>query len=374
MSRPSAVERDLRLADPRLGPKAVEAVERVLESGHLTMGPRVADFEDAVARYVGVPHAVAVSSGTAALQVAISALGVGAGDEVIVPDFTHPATGNAVLACGADLHLVDVHRDTFAIDVDAVERAWSARTKMVVAVDPFGLPADYPALERLTGNAGLALVADAACSIGATIGERRAGTVGDAACFSFHPRKIITTGEGGMVLTHDDAVATGVRRLRNHGAEHSRGRARFVVPGLNLRMSDVHAALGIVQMPQLDEVLTRRDRLARRMLAGLEGVEHIAPQSVPPGVRTSWQAFVVRLDRGIDREAVISRLASQGVEATIGTYALHRQPAFAAFTRSSDRLDVSAELADTSLALPLHPRMTDDDADWVVTQLARAVA
>jgi perosamine synthetase len=373
MSRPSAVERQLRLADPRLGPEAVEAVERVLESGHLTMGPRVADFEDAVARYVGVPHAVAVSSGTAALQVAVSALGVGPGDEVIVPDFTHPATANAVLACGADLRLVDVRPDTFAIDVGAVERACSARTKMVVAVDPFGLPADYAALERLAGDAGIALLADAACSIGATIGDRRAGAVGDAACFSFHPRKIVTTGEGGMVLTHDDAVAAAVRRLRNHGAEHADGRVRFVEPGLNVRMSDVHAALGNVQMPRLADVLARRERLATRMLAGLEGIADVEPQSVPPGVTTSWQAFVVRLAPRVDRDAVVSRLAAQGVEATIGTYALHRQPAFAAFARSSDQLDVSAELADTSLALPLHPRMTDDDADRVVTGLARAI-
>jgi perosamine synthetase len=374
MTHPSAAERQLRLADPRLGPEAVEAVERVLQSGHLTMGPRVADFEDSVARYVGVPHAVAVSSGTAALQLAISALGIGPGDEVIVPDFTHPATGNAVLAGGADLCLVDVRRDTFAIDVDAVERAWSARTKMVVAVDPFGLPADYAALERLTHDAGVALLADAACSIGATVGDRRAGAVGDAACFSFHPRKIVTTGEGGMVLTHDDAVAAAVRRLRNHGAEHANGRARFVEPGLNVRMSDVHAALGNVQMPQLDDVLARRERLATRMLAGLESVERVEPQSVPPGVRTAWQAFVVRVDPPIDRDAVISRLAAQGVEATIGTYALHREPAFAPFAGSSDRLVVSAELADTSLALPLHPRMTDDDADWVVAQVAHAVA
>jgi perosamine synthetase len=373
MSELGAAERQLRLADPRLGPEAVRAVERVLSSGHLTLGPRVAEFEQVVAGYVGVPYAVAVSSGTAALQIAISALGVGAGDEVIVPDFTHPATGNAVLACGADLRLVDVRRDTFAIDVDAVDRAWTSRTKMIIAVDPFGLPADYGALEVFAREYGVALLADAACSLGGKVGSRRAGAMGDAACFSFHPRKILTTGEGGMVLTSSAAAAQRLRRLRNHGAEVTTGRPRFVEPGLNVRMGDIPAALGNVQMRRLDDVLAKRAHLAARLLAGLEHVEPVAPQAVPPTVTTSWQAFVARLDPRIDRDDVISRLAGVGVESTIGTYALHREPAFAHFVRSGDRLEVSAQLADTSLALPLHPGLTDDDVDRILAELERAL-
>jgi perosamine synthetase len=373
MSHQGAAERQLRLADPRLGPEAVQAVERVLSSGHLTMGPRVAEFEEVVARYVRVPHAIAVSSGTAALQVAISALGIGAGDEVIIPDFTHPATGNAVLACGAALRLVDVRRDTFAIDVDAVEGAWTSRTKMIIAVDPFGLPADYGALEVLARERDVVLLADAACSIGATMGNRRAGALGDAACFSFHPRKIVTTGEGGMVLTSSTAAADRLRRLRNHGAEIANGRPRFMEPGLNVRMSDVQAALGNVQMQHLDRTLASRAHVASRLLAGLEQVDQVAAQRVPDAVTTSWQAFVVRVPAGVDRDRVILRLAAAGVESTIGTYALHRQPAFAEFRRPEDRLDVSAQLADTSLALPLHPGLTDADVERIVVELARAV-
>jgi perosamine synthetase len=373
MSHQGAAGTQLRLADPRLGPEAVQAVERVLSSGHLTMGPRVAEFEEVVARYVGVPHAIAVSSGTAALQVAISALGIGAGDEVIIPDFTHPATGNAVLACGATLRLVDVRPDTFAMDVDAVERASTSRTKMIIAVDPFGLPADYGALETLARERDAVLLADAACSIGATVGNRRAGALGDAACFSFHPRKIVTTGEGGMVLTSSTAAADRLRRLRNHGAEIADGRPRFMEPGFNVRMSDVQAALGNVQMQHLDRTLARRAHVASWLLAGLEQVDQIAAQRVPDAVTTSWQAFVVRVAASVDRDRVISRLAAAGVESTIGTYALHRQPAFAAFRRLEDRLDVSAQLADTSLALPLHPGLTDADAERVVVELARAV-
>jgi dTDP-4-amino-4,6-dideoxygalactose transaminase len=373
MSHQGAAEGQLRLADPRLGPEAVQAVERVLSSGHLTMGPRVSEFEEAVAGYVGVPHAIAVSSGTAALQIAISALGVGAGDEVIIPDFTHPATGNAVLACGATLRLVDVQSDTFAIDVDAVEGAWTSRTKMIIAVDPFGLPADYGALEVLARERDVVLLADAACSIGATMGNRRAGALGDAACFSFHPRKIVTTGEGGMVLTSSTAAAARLRRLRNHGAEIANGRSRFMEPGLNVRMGDVQAALGNVQMPHLDHTLARRAHVASRLLAGLEQVDQVAAQRVPDAVTTSWQAFVVRVDASVDRDRVISRLAAAGVESTIGTYALHREPAFAQFHRPEHRLDVSAQLADTSLALPLHPGLTDADAERVVVELARAL-
>ena len=373
MSHQGAAGTQLRLADPRLGPEAVQAVERVLSSGHLTMGPRVSEFEEVVARYVGVPHAVAVSSGTAALQIAISALGVGAGDEVIIPDFTHPATGNAVLACGAALRLVDVRPDTFAIDVDAVEGAWTSRTKMIIAVDPFGLPADYGVLEVLARERDVVLLADAACSIGATMGNRRAGAVGDAACFSFHPRKIVTTGEGGMVLTSSTAAADRLRRLRNHGAEIANGRPRFMEPGLNVRMGDVQAALGNVQMRHLDHTLARRAHVASRLLAGLEHVDQVAAQRVPDAVTTSWQAFVVRVDASVDRDRVISRLAAAGVESTIGTYALHREPAFAEFHRPEHRLDVSAQLADTTLALPLHPGLTDADAERVVVELARAL-
>jgi perosamine synthetase len=373
MSHQGAAGTQLRLADPRLGPEAVQAVERVLSSGHLTMGPRVAEFEEVVARYVGVPHAIAVSSGTAALQVAISALGIGARDEVIVPDFTHPATGNAVLACGATLRLVDVRPDTFAIDVEAVERASTSRTKMIIAVDPFGLPADYDALEALARERDAVLLADAACSIGATVGNRRAGALGDAACFSFHPRKIVTTGEGGMVLTSSAAAADRLRRLRNHGAEIAHGRPRFMEPGLNVRMSDVQAALGNVQMQHLDRTLARRAHVASRLLAGLEQVDQVAAQRVPDAVTTSWQAFVVRVPAGVDRDRVILRLAAAGVESTIGTYALHRQPAFAEFRRPEDRLAVSAQLADTSLALPLHPGLTDADAERIVVELGRAV-
>jgi perosamine synthetase len=278
-----------------------------------------------------------------------------------------------VLACGAALRLVDVRPDTFAIDVDAVERASTSRTKMIIAVDPFGLPADYGALEVLARERDAILLADAACSIGATVGNRRAGALGEAACFSFHPRKIVTTGEGGMVLTSSTAAADRLRRLRNHGAEIANGRPRFMEPGLNVRMSDVQAAVGNVQMQHLDRTLARRAHVASQLLAGLEQVDQVAPQRVPDAVTTSWQAFVVRVDAGVDRDRVISRLAVAGVESTIGTYALHREPAFAEFHRPEHRLDVSAQLADTTLALPLHPGLTDADAERVVVEVARAV-
>jgi perosamine synthetase len=356
----------LRLAEPTFGPEALEAIGRVLASGNLTQGPVVADFEAALAEFCGAAHGVATTSATTALELALAALDVGPGDEVVAADFTYPATGNAVLQRGATLRLVDVDPRTYCIDVAALEAALTPETKAVLTVDVFGLPADYTRIEPLLAERGVALICDAACSLGGAIGERRTGTFGVLSCFSFHPRKSLTTGEGGMVLTDDEELVARLRRLRNHGTERAGWRATFVEPGFNYRLSDLNAALGLVQVPGFADVLDRRRELAAALRTRIEGIEGIEAQHAPDGFRHPYQAFVVTCAPGLDRDSLVMALRDSGVESTLGTYAMHAEPSFqrACGTRPGD-LPASLALAERTLALPLHQGMADADVDVV---------
>jgi dTDP-4-amino-4,6-dideoxygalactose transaminase len=366
----------LRLADPRFGDDAIEAIGRVLASGQLTQGPVVAEFERAVADFCGVRHAVATTSATTGLELALAALDVGHGDEVAVADFTYPATGNAALARGAQVRLVDVDPGTYCVDTDALEAALGPRTRAVLAVDVFGLPADYGRIEPMLAEREIPLVCDAACALGGAIGDRRVGTFGRLSCFSFHPRKSLTTGEGGMVTTNDDALAERLRRLRNHGTRRDGWRATFLEPGFNYRMSDLNAALGVVQVPNHAATIARRGALAAALTERLQGVEGVRPQEVPAGTLHPYQAYVVVLENdALDRDATIMALRERGVESTLGTYAMHAEPAFAdrCGTRPGD-LPHSRALAERTLALPLHQGLSEADMDAVGDALAAAIA
>ena len=365
----------LRLAEPRFGEEAVDAIRTVLASGHLTQGPVVAAFEAAIADVVGTAHAVATTSATTALDLALAALDIGPGDEVLAADFTYPATGSAVLRRGATLRLVDADPATYCLDPDALQDALGERTAAVISVDVFGLPADYGRIEPLLARRGVPLVCDAACSLGGAIGDRPAGAFGVAGCFSFHPRKSLTTGEGGMVVTDDDALADRMRCLRNHGSRRDGWRATFVEPGFNYRMSDLNAALGLTQVAGHGATVARRNALAARLTEALAGVGGVRPQAVPAGHLHPFQAYVVVLeDPAVDRDAVIAELRDRGVESTLGTYAMHAEPAFARAcgTQPGD-LPASAMLAARTLALPLHQGLHDDDMDVVAEALSAAM-
>jgi perosamine synthetase len=370
-SAPRVTRRRLRLADPGFGPDVLASVGQVLASGHLTLGPRVAEFERAVAAQVGVRHAVAVSSGTAALHLALVALEIGPGDDVVIPDFTHPATGHVVLHRGARPVLVDVDPSTYNIDPGALEAALTARTRLVIAVDLFGLPAEYPALEQLLEPRAIPILCDAACSLGAELDGEPPARRGRGATFSFHPRKILTTGEGGMVVTDDDALAQRLLRLRNHGFE----RAEFLEPGFNYRMSDVLAALGTAQVPHLGDIVQRRNALARllsTLLGPLDGIR--PPAASESGVRSTFQAYVAVLDEELDRARFIAALAERDVESTIGTYALHAQPSFrAACATEPGDVPVSWMLARRAVALPLHPGLSEDDVVAIAAAVREAL-
>jgi dTDP-4-amino-4,6-dideoxygalactose transaminase len=350
----------IRLARPDVGEPELAAIAEVLASGQLTMGPRVEAFERALEDAVGTAHAVAVSSGTAALHLAMLALGVGEGDEVILPAYTFPATANVVELCGARSVLVDVDPDTFLIRPELVGQAVTSRTRAVLAVHLFGRPVEWEQLQTAVPQE-IPLVEDAAGALGARYRETPCGALGVLACLSFHPRKIVTTGEGGAVTTDEAELADAVRRLRHHGigAGETVDIAR---PGLNYRLPDVLCALGIPQLERLDALLTARERVAGWYTERLEHL--VGTPKASDGDRHGWQAYVVALDR---RDEAIAGLRAEGIEAQIGTYAVNRLSAY----RDRGSFPGADAAFERALALPFAATMMEDDVDRVATAVAR---
>ena len=351
----------IRLARPDVGAKEAAAVAEVLESGLLTMGPKVAEFESELARACERPHAVAVSSGTAALHLAVLALGIGEGDEVLVPAFTFPATANVVALAGARPVLVDVDPETMNLDPARVEAAVTRRTRAVLAVHLFGRPLDWEALMDVMPPP-VALIEDAAGALGARHRGRPCGGLGLAGCLSFHPRKVVTTGEGGAIVCADEELADVVRRLRHHGIE-PRGDFDVRLPGFNYRLADLLCAVGIPQLQRLDELLEARRSVAEAYAERLEGIVELP--TADEGDTHGWQAYVVRLDR---RDEVLGALREQGVEAQIGTYAVHRLSAY----RDQGPFPGADACFERALALPLHSQLDEADLDRIAEVIRSA--
>jgi dTDP-4-amino-4,6-dideoxygalactose transaminase len=343
----------IRLAWPDVGAAEAEAVAEVLESGQLTMGPKVEEFERGLAAACGTEHAVVVSSGTAALHLAVLALGIGPGDEVLVPAYTFPATANVVALVGAKPVLVDVDPETMNLDPQKLEPG--PRTKAIVAVDLFGRPAR---IEQLPG--GVSVLEDAAGALGAKRQGRPCGSLGALACLSFHPRKIVTTGEGGAVTTDDAELADAIRRMRHHGIE-PRGGFEIAHAGLNYRLSDILCAVGIPQVRRLEELLAARERVAAAYGERLRDLPVGLP-SADEGDRHGWQAYVIQLDR---RDEAMAALRAQGIQCQIGTYALHRLGAY----RDQGSFPGADACFERALALPFHTALTEDELDRVAEAL-----
>ena len=351
----------IRLARPDVGAKEAAAVAEVLESGLLTMGPKVAEFESELARACERPHAVAVSSGTAALHLAVLALGIGEGDEVLVPAFTFPATANVVALAGARPVLVDVDPETMNLDPARVEAAVTRRTRAVLAVHLFGRPLGWEALMDVMPPPVM-LIEDAAGALGARHRGRPCGGLGLAGCLSFHPRKVVTTGEGGAIVCADEELADAVRRLRHHGIE-PRGDFDVRLPGFNYRLADLLCAVGIPQLQRLDELLEARRSVAEAYAERLEGIVELP--TADEGDTHGWQAYVVRLDR---RDEVLGALREQGVEAQIGTYAVHRLSAY----RDQGPFPGADACFERGLALPLHSQLDESDLDRIAEVIRSA--
>lgn len=369
------------ITKPFVGEEEAEAAARAVLSGWLSQGERVREFEGAVAEYTGARHAIATSNCTTALHLALVVAGVGAGDEVICPSFSFIATANAIVHAGATPVFVDIDPRTYNIDARLVEAAITSRTKAIVPVDQIGLAADIPAIVAIARRHGLKVVEDAAPSLGATAGEGSVGSLSDFTCFSFHPRKSITTGEGGMITTDDDAAAARLRVVRSHGAStsdlarHQSGTTEieeYRELGWNYRMTDIQGAIGCVQLGKLERVLAERNRLARRYDALLAGEARIETPFVPAGYRHTYQSYCVRLRGGRPRQAVMAELAAQGIATRRGVMAIHLEPYYRR-RRPSLSLPETERASAETLLLPLFATMTEGEQDMVVAALRKAL-
>jgi perosamine synthetase len=354
-----------------LGSEEAVALRNVLESGRLVQGPQVEAFERAVAARVARKHAIAVANGTVALTLALEALEIERGATVLVPDLTWPSPGHAVLGIGARPLLVDVDAHSWNVSAETAAAVRGEKTlRAAIVIDQFGCPADLSAISALFPE--LPLIADAACALGSIAADKQAcGARGVIACLSFHPRKVVTTGEGGMCLTDDAQLAERLRILRNHG-QHTPG--QFTRASGNARMSELAAAVGCSQLQRLDEMLAARQQLAARYQAELP---MLCPQRIPAGARPNYQTFGVVLPPHSARDTVISALRQREIEVGRLSYALHTLPQFAeaaAAAGSSGRLENSARLAERGLALPLYPGLTEAEQSHVIASLKAVLA
>ena len=368
--------RMIPVARPSIGEEEERAVVAALRSGWVSQGPKVAAFEREFGEYVGTKNAVAVTSCTTALHLALLATGIGPGDEVICPSLSFVATANAIAYAGAVPVFADVDATTYNIDPASIENAITARTRAILLVHQVGLPAALDEIKEIAKWRGLAVVEDAACAIGAEYrGERIGKPHASIACFSFHPRKILTTGEGGMITTGDDDAAARLRRLRQHGmsvsdlARHGSNKVMsesYDEVGYNYRMTDLQAALGSVQLRRLDEMLAKRRRFALRYTDRLANVPWLLPPQEPSGLRHNYQSYMMRLasDAPITRDELMQRLLDRGISTRRGIMAIHRE---APYRGDWDKLlPVTNMVTDSTIILPMHHEMTEDDHDYVV--------
>lgn len=360
---------------PWLGEEEAAAASQAIRSGWVAQGPRVAAFEEAFRRRVNARHAVAVSSCTAGLHLAMVVLGLGPGDEVIVPSLSFIATANAPRYVGATPVFADVDPATQNLTAASVQAVLTSRTRAVIVVHQTGVPADLDEIHALCDPLGIAVVEDAACAIGATYRGQPIGSHSDLVVFSFHPRKVITTGEGGMITTRRAEWAQRLRRLREHGMNvsaadrHTRDGVvieQYLETGFNLRMTDIQAAVGLVQLGRLDAIVTRRRQLAARYHAQLGDIRGLAMINDPAYGRTNYQSFWVLLpeDFPIERNRVLELMAERGISPRRGIMAAHLEPAYAGHPRAA--LPVTDAFSRRSLLLPMFHTMTKEQQDRVV--------
>ncbi len=367
---------EVPLSAPDITDREIEAVTAVLRSTRLSLGPKMEEFEARVAAYTGVPHGIAVSSGTAGLHLCIRALGLGPGDEVIVPSFTFVAAANVIRYESAIPVFVDIEPDTLNMDSAQVEAAITPRTRALMVVHTFGRLARVDALLAIARRHSLRVIEDACEAIGATSSttgsDRQAGSFGDAAVFAFYPNKQITTGEGGMIVTPDAALAREMRALRNQGRYPTDAWHQHSLLGYNYRLSEINCALGCVQMERLDEILTKRERVAALYGAALAGVPGLELPALPAEQdRISWFVYVVRV-ASEHRDRIASQLIENGVQCGRYFAPVHRQPAYAGWPLPHALPVTGAESART-IALPFFSTMTEAQVSYVAEQLRQAL-
>ena len=362
---------DIPITKPWLPEGTMDQLAGPVDSGWLVQGPKTTELENRVAALAGCAHGVAVSSGTTALFAALAALGVGPGDEVVTSPYSFPATANVIVHLGAKPVFVDIDLETYNLDPELIEAALTPRTKAIMPVHQVGLPADMDRINDIARAHGLVVVEDAACALGSTYKGRPIGPGSDGACFSFHPRKVLTTGEGGMIVTDSAELADRLRRIISHGLEGEKGYTEF---GYNFRLSDLHSAVGLAQIPFFEEHLARRRKLAAAYDADLAGDERIVTPFVPDYAGPNYQSYLVRLPglTGAQRDEVLGQLHSIGIYAKGSIEAIPFQPVY---LDRFGRPDLPNCLAarDTVVCLPLYPTMDENDRAATAEELIRVV-
>ena len=378
----SAVERkapEIAFARPFYGPEEIDAAAEVIRSGWVSTGPRVEAFEQRFAATCGAKHGVATTSWTTGAFLVLKAMGVGPGCEVIVPSLTFIATVNVIRHVGATPVFADIVPGQWNVDPEDVARKVTPRTRAIMPVDQLGLPCDIDAIRDIADRHGLFLLDDAACAVGSRNRGRPVGSLAPCSVFSLHARKVVTTGEGGMILTDDAGFADRLRQLRNQGMSLPPHRRHAMAPtvfesypevGYNFRMTDLQAAIGLVQLDRLPEMLARRAAIAQRYSEVLRDHELLAPPEVPPWAEPNWQSYQIRMRPGFEhlRNALMAWLYERGVPTRRGVMASHREPPYRSLEA---RLPHTEHAADSCLQLPMHAGLAPEAQDHVLECLAR---
>lgn len=364
----------IKLAVPDIGEEELNEVKKVFDSKYLVQGDKVEEFESLIKDYLKVKYAFAVTSGTAALHLALIALDIKQGDEVIIPDFTFPATSNVVEIVGASSKFVDIKLSDFCIDSDLIERKITTNTKAIIPVHEFGQSCDMNKIMKIAKRHNLKIIEDAACALGAEYKNFKVGTIGDIGCFSLHPRKAITTGEGGILTTNNDELAKKIILLRNHGLTYINGKAQFVIPGYNYRMTNIQGAIGIVQMKKLHAINEARKSIALKYNEMLSEIPNIILPKEKTYNTHVWQTYQILLDKKYNRDQIIGKLRDKGIETNYGAYSVHNQPYYKEKYNYSDLDYQNATFSfEHGLVLPLHNFLTDNDLVYITCELERSL-
>ena len=367
------------LSTPAISEEDVAAVVQVLRTPRLSLGPKVPEFERAIAEFTGAKHAVAVSSGTAALHLCVRALGIGERDEVITTPFSFVASANCILFERAVPRFVDVESETYCIDPAKVEAAITPKTKAILAVDVFGYVADWDALRQIAKKHHLTLIEDSCEALGSSVGGKKAGMLGDCGTFAFYPNKQMTTGEGGMIVTDRDDIARAARMMRNQGRNPDAAWLDHQVLGYNYRLSDIHAALGISQMKRLLEFMEKRSRVVAWYADALSPLrEYVRVPETQKGTDVSWFVYVVRLaDRysAADRDQLLSLLRERGIGCNAYFPCIHLQPFYRElYDYKGGEFPIAESASAHTLALPFSSSMTEVQVSAVASTLKEALS
>ncbi len=362
------MERKIPLLRPYFDDDELAEVKKALDSGWVAQGPKTKEFEQGAAEKLGVEHCVAVSNCTAALHLALLSVGVGPGDEVLVGDYTYPATGHSALFCGAEPVFIDVDSGTYNMDPALMKEAITDKTKAIIPIHTFGQIAEMDPIMKIAKDHNLPVIEDAACAFGASYKGTMAGAIGDIGCFSLHARKGITTGEGGLVSTHSKDLADSIRKKTVFGISSAWDREKqdeinipiFDELGYNYKMSDITAAVGVAQLRKVEKIIARKRELAAYWNSKLEDIEGITAPYEDENKTHIYQSYITLVDEGINRNKLIFELSQRGVQCQIGTYASHIQPVYG----NKYECPVSLDIFNRALALPMFYLLNESDIDF----------